>query len=148
MDIVEYLMAQNAHRKYLEQRTVQVNIPLFLPSRQIVLTLTPGQAPFAWIIYRLMFGEAMVPHQFSASVSWEGGIILSGIVSGQLINHPFETFSMSRNMHIAVQVQNLRNVVGYFEVTLFYLNIQRAEDYNIVIEDIKAFNGSMVGGTS
>lgn len=140
-NVVAYLMAQNAHEKYLDQNMVQVNAPLFLPSRVISLSLQAIREPFAWIVYRVAFGGAMIPHQFNVRMSWESGVIFSGIVSGQLIQNPFETFSMSKNSPLNIQIQNLRNAVGYFELSFFYLTIQREPDYQRVIRDIRALGG-------
>jgi len=137
MDAVEYLLAQNSYRKYLEQRMVQVNIPMFLPSRKVSLAITPGQGPYAWIIYRVLFGEAMIPHQFSVKLERMGGSIFGGIVSGQMIEKPFDTFSLTpRGAWLNIYIDNLRNVVGYFELSFFYLEIQSEEDYNNVLADI------------
>lgn len=149
MDAVEYLLAQNSYRKYLEQRMVQVTIPVFLPSRNASLAITPGSGPYAWIIYRVLFGEAMIPHQFAVKLEREGGSIFSGIVSGQMIEKPFETFSLTgRGSFLNIYINNLRNVVGYFELSFFYLEIQSVADYNNVIVDIARMGSSPVATPS
>jgi hypothetical protein len=135
--VVEYLLAQNAYRNYLQQKMLQVTIPFFLQMSQVSLVISPGQPSVAWIIYKVIFGEAMVPHQFSTKISQQGSMIFDAIVSGSHIGQPFETFSLyQRSASLSIYITNLRNTTGYFESTISYLEAPIDNRYQKLLEDI------------
>lgn len=141
--VVAYLLAQNTYRQYIIQRMFQVIVPAFLPTQSINLKITPNQ-PYGWILYEVLFGEAMIPHQFTASISRANKTLFDGVISGQLIDKPFKTFSMATDgAPLVIEATNQRNLVGHFEATFRYLEIQGNENYPIVMEDIQRMRGTL-----
>jgi hypothetical protein len=144
MNVADLLMAQDSLKNYLRQKQFQLSSQNFRPATQIVVTLAPEGENTA-LYYKLLFGHTMVPHQFNTIVMRGDDTLFGGIVSGQAIARPIDTFSLKPdNWPLELTITNLRNLTGYFELTVFYLEIHMG-DYNKVVSDIQEMNRVVVG---
>ncbi len=123
----------------------QVIIPNFPPLTSINYSIMPVTGIFGYIVYELVFGEAMIPHAFDVKIRQGGDVLVDVIVSGRFTTIPISTFLFIGYRSPAIQVlpTNLRTLVNYYELTTFCLEIRSENNYNIIIDALRRMHTSI-----
>lgn len=143
---IDYILSLKdaSGRQVASHAQYQVIIPNFPPLTSINYNVQPADPLHAYILYDLVFGEAMVPHSFSVKIKHGADNVLDIIVSGRFTTLPFQVFVILGQAQpgLNVSATNLRLLANYFELTTSYVTINSPADYLVVVDALRRMHTS------
>lgn len=113
----------------------QIIVPIFPPGLTVNQVITPPVGVYTIIIYRVDFGNSMVPNAFLASVQHRGYSRYSGVLSATLLDNGMEGFLVVTNESpLHVTVTNNSGLNQYLEEIYQYAAIYTESDFNFVYD--------------
>jgi hypothetical protein len=92
---------------------------------------------YANIIYRMKFGNAMVPSNITANIKCGGNEYFNGLVTAGIIAQELDFLIVAKRPDkLDVDVVNNVPLAQYYELNVYYLAILSEDDYKIIMDYI------------
>ncbi len=113
----------------------QLVIPVFPPSTSIQLTTSPWGDDYAYISYYSGFGPAMVPDNFTITLTQYGNLTYSAVISSLATGLILEGYlPITQSEPSISSITNITTLNQYYEGIVFFVRIATAADWELVRE--------------